>query len=595
MDMPLPRLERRRLWTETERLSSRYFHHLINISPDPFFTVDAQGKIVDTNAAAAIMTGMPIAELIGSVFIDYFTNPVEAHDKCQQVLIKGFLKDCPMEICHLSGATHDVLCNAIVVRDEAGLPLRVLVIAHDVTDKIRIEKKLKEVRARFDFAIERTHTGAWEINLGDHTSIRSREHDRIFGYAAPLPAWTYDMFLQHVVLADRAEVDKQFSEAVNQKHPWDFQCRIRRVDGEIRWIWAIGEQQAGLNGEGPRMIGIVQDITDQKLAEASIRDAEFRYRTVADYTADWGYWVLPDGSFRYVSPSCLDITGYTADEFYADPGLLMRIIHPDDQSLYAGHSHQLSDRGLPMPLLFRIQTKDAATRWISHICLPVFDEAGNPNGSRGSNRDDTERKAMEDQIRELAFYDELTQLPNRRLLVNRLIHDMESVKRSNLYGALMFVDLDNFKPLNDLHGHKVGDLLLVEVARRMKACVRAIDTVSRFGGDEFVVLLSDFGLDKAESAAQAKIVAEKIRVKLAEPYRFSLKTKGKPDTTIEHRCTASIGVVTYGGHEASEEDILKWADKAMYEAKDAGRNTVKFYEAPDAAGAAGAGGTAESS
>ena len=144
----------------------------------------------------------------------------------------------------------------------------------------------------------------------------------------------------------------------------------------------------------------------------------------------------------------------------------------------------------------------------------------------------------------------------------------------------MFVDLDNFKPLNDLYGHKVGDLCLIEVATRMKACVRSIDTVSRFGGDEFVVLLSDFGLDKTESTAQAKVVAEKIRVKLSEPYRLPLKTKGKPDATIEHRCTASIGVVIYGGHEASEEDILKWADKAMYEAKEAGRNTVKFYEAP---------------
>jgi diguanylate cyclase (GGDEF)-like protein len=115
----------------------------------------------------------------------------------------------------------------------------------------------------------------------------------------------------------------------------------------------------------------------------------------------------------------------------------------------------------------------------------------------------------------------------------------------------------------------------------MQVCVRSIDTVSRFGGDEFVVLLSDFGLDKAESATQAKIVAEKIRAKLAEPYLFPLKAKGKPDTTIEHRCTASIGVVTYGGHEASEEDILKWADTAMYQAKDAGRNTVRFYEAPE--------------
>ena len=574
-------LERRNVWPDSERRSAQYFHHLIDISPDPFFTIDAEGKIVDTNSAAVIMTGMTSMALVGSVFADYFTNPVEAHKKCQQVLLQGFLNDCPMEIRHASGRTHDVLCNARVVRDEAGKPLSVLVVAHDVTAKNRAERDLREFQKRADFALEKTHTGAWELNLTDHTSHRSLEHDRIFGYSEPLATWTYEMFLQHVLLDDRAAVDQKFIEALKQNRQWNFQCRIRRIDGEIRWIWAVGEQQNSLNGDGQRMVGIVQDITDQKQTEIAIREAEFRYRTVADLTSDWEYWLLPDGSLRYVSPSCQEVSGYTADEFYADPTLMLRVIHPDDQVLFAGHSHQVSERGIPLPILFRIQTKDGETRWISHVCRSVFDATGNPNGFRGSNRDDTERKKMEDQVRELAFYDELTKLPNRRLLVDRLIHDMASVKRSSRYGALMFVDLDNFKPLNDLHGHKMGDLLLVEVARRMQVCVRSIDTVSRFGGDEFVVLLSDFGLDKAESATQAKIVAEKIRAKLAEPYLFPLKAKGKPDTTIEHRCTASIGVVTYGGHEASEEDILKWADTAMYQAKDAGRNTVRFYEAPE--------------
>ncbi len=576
-------VERRQPWSAAERLSSQHFHDLIEITPDPFFTVDAEGKIVDSNTAAIVMTGKTSTDLKGSVFKDYFTNPALAQDRCQQVLTRGFLNDCPMEIRHASGKTHDVLCNARVVRDKAGSPISVLVIAHDVTEKKRLEKQLREVSSRVDFALEKTHTGAWELDLVDHTSSRSPEHDRIFGYKEALPTWTYEMFLQHVLLPDRVEVDQKFTHAVNEQKPWDFQCRIRRTDGEVRWIWAVGEQQTGADGVGQRMVGIVQDITEQKRAEIAVREAEFRYRTVLDYTSDWEYWVLPDGSLRYVSPSCLEMTGYSALEFYKTPELMTKIIHADDQSLYIGHEHQLSDLGIPESLFFRIVTKAGLTRWISHVCRPVFDEAGKSNGFRGSNRDETERKKLQDQVRELAFYDELTQLPNRRLLVDRLIHDMASVKRSNRYGALMFVDLDNFKPLNDLHGHKMGDLLLIEVATRIKSCVRSIDTVSRFGGDEFVVLLSDFGLEESESASQAKIVAEKIRVKLAEPYRFPLKTKGKPDTTIEHRCTASIGVVTYSGNEASEEDILTWADKAMYRAKDAGRNTVKFYEAPDAA------------
>lgn len=187
------------------------------------------------------------------------------------------------------------------------------------------------------------------------------------------------MFLQHVLLEDRAAVDQKFIEAINQNRQWNFQCRIRRMDGDIRWIWAVGEQQNSLNGEGPRMIGIVQDITDQKQIEIAIRDAEFRYRTVADFTSDWEYWLLPKGSLRYVSPSCVEVSGYTADEFYADPTLMTRVVHPDDRVMFAGHSHQLSARGTLIPILFRIQTKDGDTRWISHVCRPVFEANGTPN------------------------------------------------------------------------------------------------------------------------------------------------------------------------------------------------------------------------
>jgi diguanylate cyclase (GGDEF)-like protein len=141
--------------------------------------------------------------------------------------------------------------------------------------------------------------------------------------------------------------------------------------------------------------------------------------------------------------------------------------------------------------------------------------------------------------------------------------------------------LDNFKPLNDMHGHLVGDLLLVEAARRLTACVREVDTVARFGGDEFVVLLSDLSADRAESISQATLVAEKIRASLSEPYRLTLSQEGSSDTSVEHRCSASIGVVVFVGNEASQADVLKWADAAMYQAKEAGRNAWRFY-APSA-------------
>lgn len=153
---------------------------------------------------------------------------------------------------------------------------------------------------------------------------------------------------------------------------------------------------------------------------------------------------------------------------------------------------------------------------------------------------------------------------------------MTASKRSGRYGALMFLDLDNFKPLNDLYGHAAGDLLLVEVARRISSCVREADTVARFGGDEFVVMLSELDVDKAESTAQASIVAGKIRAALAEPYLLTILKEGNAESALSYRCTSSIGVVLFINHEKKPDVILKLADAAMYKAKESGRNQICF-------------------
>jgi diguanylate cyclase (GGDEF)-like protein len=192
--------------------------------------------------------------------------------------------------------------------------------------------------------------------------------------------------------------------------------------------------------------------------------------------------------------------------------------------------------------------------------------------------DITERKLMEEQVRLLAFFDPLTTLPNRRMFNDRLNQAMAASKRSGRCGALMFLDLDNFKPLNDTHGHEVGDLLLIEVARRLRGCLREVDTVARFGGDEFVVMLSELDGDKTQSTDQARGVAEKIRTSLAAPYLLTRNQPGKEDKVVEHKCSISIGVVVFVNHEVSQSDLLKWADAAMYQAKSDGRNTIRFHQ-----------------
>ncbi len=186
------------------------------------------------------------------------------------------------------------------------------------------------------------------------------------------------------------------------------------------------------------------------------------------------------------------------------------------------------------------------------------------------------RKQADKLIQSLAFYDALTKLPNRLLLNDRLEQTIAASKRSGQYGSLMFIDLDNFKSLNDEHGHSVGDLLLIEVSRRINVCLREIDTVARLGGDEFVVVLSELGENKTDSTVQARRIAQKINICLAEPYLLTPMQEGNKSTTVAHHCTASIGVVMFSG-ETNMKKILHLADMAMYQAKEDGRNTSHFY------------------
>jgi len=209
----------------------------------------------------------------------------------------------------------------------------------------------------------------------------------------------------------------------------------------------------------------------------------------------------------------------------------------------------------------------------------VRDEQGVTRQYVAQFSDISQRKAAEEKVRQLAFYDALTELPNRRMLADRLNQALLSNQRSHHFGALLFLDLDNFKPLNDTHGHAVGDLLLVEVARRLKACVRQMDTVARIGGDEFVLMLSELDTDATRSLAEASTVAEKVRLSLAEPFLLHVKHKDQADLLVAHHCTASIGLTLFGPGQSDQELILKQADIAMYQAKDAGRNRVTLYKA----------------
>ena len=256
----------------------------------------------------------------------------------------------------------------------------------------------------------------------------------------------------------------------------------------------------------------------------------------------------------------------------------MALIHPlDRQTLSKYFINDILREGQAIDKVFRIiRHCDQVERWVHGLWHVVCDDSGNVIKILGTIQDITERKQMEDQVYQLAFYDSLTELPNRRLLTDRLRQCLMASDRNGYFGALMFLDMDNFKPLNDNHGHAVGDLLLIEVALRLLDCVRKMDTVARLGGDEFVVMLGELDVVRETSVSQALGVAEKIRDALSQPYRLVISQNSQD--IVVHHCTASIGLTVFVRSDASIEDILKQADMAMYQAKDAGRNTIRLYE-----------------
>jgi diguanylate cyclase (GGDEF)-like protein/PAS domain S-box-containing protein len=325
------------------------------------------------------------------------------------------------------------------------------------------------------------------------------------------------------------------------------------------------------------VLGIGHDITERNRNELALVESEDRFRTVFEISLD-AIVLHRNGKLLFVNPAAVQMFGAkSAQELLDKP--IRDLIHPDSYKLVLERVKAATEHGIAGPRLEEKYIKlDGTVFDVEAQGQPIF-LSGQP-AVLATLRDITERKAMEAKMHQMAFFDALTGLPNRRMLGDRLSQTIAVSKRSGLYCALMFLDMDNFKPLNDTYGHEVGDLLLIEVARRLTECLREVDTVARFGGDEFVVMLSELGAGKTLSTEQAAGVAEKIRASMAAPYLLTVARQENHVTTVEHHCTTSIGVVVFVNHEASQADIMNWADAAMYQAKDAGRNAVRFYNLP---------------
>ncbi|MDR3435525.1 EAL domain-containing protein [Telmatospirillum sp.] len=317
------------------------------------------------------------------------------------------------------------------------------------------------------------------------------------------------------------------------------------------------------------VLGIARDITRMHRIEEELRQNE-ALLLQSQRLASVGHFVLDPGIGVLRTSAVFDeIFGSSKGQ----PGGLAGLadwVHPEHRAAFAGKLADFMREGghfeWECPIL---RSDDGKLRWVKMSAEMQMSGDGRPANLFGNVQDITAFKQAEADIQQLAFFDPLTKLPNRRLLLERLTRAKALGVRNGSFCGLLFIDIDNFKVLNDTKGHRIGDLLLEEVARRLVTCVRLGDTVARFGGDEFVVMIESLSDQIDQAAAQADAVGEKIRHRLSQPYQLEKQP---------HHCAASLGLTLFRGVDVSNDDLLKQADLAMYQAKAAGRNTKRFFD-----------------
>jgi diguanylate cyclase (GGDEF)-like protein/PAS domain S-box-containing protein len=332
----------------------------------------------------------------------------------------------------------------------------------------------------------------------------------------------------------------------------------------------------GNDGSVIGIFGIAHDITERKQAEQRLRDSELRMRALIQAIPDLVWLKDTDGVYLSCNARFEQFFGALEDTIVGKTDY--DFVDKELADFFRKNDQVAMNKGGPSSNEEWVTfASDGHRELLETTKTPVRDAIGKVVGVLGISHDITERTAAATKIEHLAFYDSLTDLPNRRLMHDRLRQALTNNARHGHHGALMLIDLDNFKLLNDTMGHAVGDQLLVSVAARLRGSTREGDTVARMGGDEFVVILE--GLDEHELAAiEAEQVAAKILASLAEPYLLSVAGPDLGTIQSTYQCTSSIGITLFKDPSISADDLMKRADTAMYQAKAAGRNTLRFFD-----------------
>ena len=546
----------RMLQQRSARAEQRY-QRLNQLAPDAIFQIDEDLRVREVNAAAAKLLGARHEDLQGRNLAEFVVGDL------------GLLQ-------RLAAGAEDGACHfeASVLRADG---VRVPVEIHanrPMPDEPLIQAFVRDITVREEVLSALQQSEAWFRSIFENVNICVASTDasgRLTRFNEAFRAMlSYDAEeLGRMNFADFTHPDDLKQEEVifneilaGKRDRYHMTKRYLTGDGRIIWVDLSTAVIRNAQGEAENFVAVIQDITERKMAEEELHISATAFESQESLMI-----TDSNGVIMRVNKAFTEITGYSAEEVVGQtPRLFKSGRHNED--FYREMWETLLRTGKWQGEVWdRRKNGEIYPKWLTITAVKGSD--GKVTHFVGSHIDITERKAAEEEIQYLAFYDPLTRLPNRRLLLDRLNQALVFTARSGRAGALLFIDLDHFKNLNDTLGHDIGDMLLQQVTQRLESCIREGDTVARLGGDEFVVMLLNLSTDALEAAAQTEAIGEKILVALGQSY---------PLATHAYHCTASIGVTLFDNNQKSTDELMKQADIAMYQAKKAGRNALRFFD-----------------
>jgi diguanylate cyclase (GGDEF)-like protein/PAS domain S-box-containing protein len=520
--------------------------------------MDTQGNVIWVNAASSALTGYAITESLGKKLCDIAgcTQDDSHLAAMREAMLAGQVWHGEMVNRRKDGTLYPVEQTVTPIPDDDGETKYCIAIMQDITERKQAEEQLRKLAQ----ALEQTPESIVITNLNAEIEYVNAAFERNTGYRREEAIRSNPNMLNSG--RTPPETYAALWDALSHGQTWKGEFNNRRKDGSEYTELASISPIRQADGRISHYVAVKEDITDRKRVEAERRIAATAFESQLGMVVTDAHNTILRVNFAFT-----EITGYGAEEVVGRKTNLLKSGR-HDAAFYQAMWETIGGAGSWQGEVWnRRKNGEVYPEWLTITAVKA--ETGEVTHYVATLADITQRKAADDEIKHLAFFDPLTHLPNRRLLLNRLEKALAVSARTHRKGALLFIDLDNFKTLNDTRGHDIGDLLLQGVAQRLTACIREGDTVARLGGDEFVVMLEDLGESAQETAARAKTVAQKILESLNQPYELD---------GHRHHSTPSIGATLFTEHQSSVDELLKRADLAMYQAKAAGRNTLRFFD-----------------